>query len=474
MSLTKRLGRAPLTSTVRRSPEEPGWQFSPSGYILFPLAPLISCISQGNEPLMLPTAITLRNYRSFAGPVRLELRPITLLFGINNAGKSALLRFLPILSDSLAPTATGPLDLESPAARGSSFQDLRWKGLGEDDDPDLSLSISWDEAPGPYRIEISVTSFGDLRRLIIRRFTIWTGATLLLTAEWQPKSEERTAQELTYEIQTANGEAKILALIVFKGLVPTSWPKVLQSLLAPAADRLRGLQNEVQWLTTARRPPDRISPFPTGPRWRMRPDGSDAATVLAASPDLLSEVSSWYESQLQRRLRVIEVPPGGVRLALTNLERATFDIDVTDTGEGMIQVLPVLTALALARRQSLGGPGILAIEEPESNLHASLQRALAESLCDLAAIKAPPRIILETHSEQLLLGVQLQIVRGRISTDDVVVYWVRQLENGESLVEPVTFDRDARPQGAWPPGVFADDTEVAREIIQARRERVAP
>lgn len=417
---------------------------------------------------MPPTAITLRNYRSFAGPVRLELRPITLLYGINNAGKSALLRALPILSDSLAPTATGPFDLESPAARGSSFQDLRWKGLGEDDDQDLGLSISWDSGD---RIEFSVTSFGDLRRLVIRRFTVWAGETLLLGGEWRPKSEERTAQELTYEIQTDLEGPRTLVLIGFKGLVPSSWPKTLDSRLAPVADRLRDLHDEVLWLTTARRAPERLSPFPTGPMWRVKFDGSNAATVLAASPELLSEVSRWYEEQLQRRLDVVEVPAGGIRLTLRNLERATFDVDLMDTGEGMIQVLPVLTALALARRQSQGGPGILAIEEPESNLHASLQRALAESFCDLAAMESPPRIILETHSEQLLLGVQLQIVLGRISPEDVLVYWVRQLENGESVAEPVTFDRDARPQGAWPPGVFADDTEVAREIIQARRER---
>jgi AAA15 family ATPase/GTPase len=84
---------------------------------------------------VLPTAITLSNYRSFASPVRLELRPITLLFGDNNSGKSALLRALPLLSDSTGPKASGPLEMESPAMRGSSFQDLRWKGVEEDEDP---------------------------------------------------------------------------------------------------------------------------------------------------------------------------------------------------------------------------------------------------------------------------------------------------------------------------------------------------
>ncbi len=423
---------------------------------------------------MLPTAITLRNYRSFAGPVRLELRPITLLYGINNAGKSALLRSLPLLSDSLSPDSTGPLNLESPAARGSSFEDLRWKGVGEDEDPDLGVGISWGGQPEPFQVDASINSYPELRRLIVRRFTVVNELGATLRAEWRPIAASRAGQVLTYEIQTAPDQVQVLEKISFKGLIPSTSSSALEDALAPAAEKLRELQNEVQWLTASRQPPGRISPFPTGPRWRMKFDGSDVATVLAANPDLLGEVSRWYEKHLRRRLILQEVPTSGFRLMLTNLDQGSFQVDIADTGEGMIQVLPVLAALALARHRDLGGPGILAIEEPESHLHARLQRALAESLCELASVTSPPRIILETHSEQLLLGIQLQILRGRISPADVMVYWVHQVDNGESFAEPVTFDLDARPQGNWPPGVFADDTEMAREIARERRERNSP
>ena len=37
------------------------------------------------------TAITIENFKGISEPVRLELRPITLLFGQNSAGKSSLL-----------------------------------------------------------------------------------------------------------------------------------------------------------------------------------------------------------------------------------------------------------------------------------------------------------------------------------------------------------------------------------------------
>jgi len=154
---------------------------------------------------------------------------------------------------------------------------------------------------------------------------------------------------------------------------------------------------------------------------------------------------------------------------LRTKRRAQLDVDLCDAGGGITQLLPVLTGLALAVRWKLGGPPILAVEEPESHLHPRLQRALTARLCSVAASDQAVRLVLETHSEQVLLGVKLEIARGRIDPEDVLVYWVHQLESGESIAEPVRFDREAQPIGSWPPGFFDDHVEVAREILEARQ-----
>ena len=51
-----------------------------------------------------------------------------------------------------------------------------------------------------------------------------------------------------------------------------------------------------------------------------------------------------------------------------------------------------------------------------------------------------------------------------------MIYWVLQSEEGQSIAEPVTFDEFARPQGEWPRDVFYTDTQLSKQLVQARRE----
>ena len=66
----------------------------------------------------------LENYRAFDEAVAIELRPLTLFFGHNSAGKSALLRALPLIAASVDNSQSGPLALDSRPARGATFSEI--------------------------------------------------------------------------------------------------------------------------------------------------------------------------------------------------------------------------------------------------------------------------------------------------------------------------------------------------------------
>ena len=78
---------------------------------------------------------------------------------------------------------------------------------------------------------------------------------------------------------------------------------------------------------------------------------------------------------------------------------------------------------------------------------------------------------IETNSDRWVDGlrIQVEIARGNLLRDKVVAYWVEQMKDGRSIANPVTFDAKGRPEGNWPPTVFADQQALARELVEAQR-----
>ena len=97
--------------------------------------------------MSLPTALVVSRYRAFAGEEALPLRPLTLLYGRNNSGKSALARALAIIGASVAEDAASALVTPREILRGD-FTDLAWQGDAGDYTFDLGLRWDDGEVPG--------------------------------------------------------------------------------------------------------------------------------------------------------------------------------------------------------------------------------------------------------------------------------------------------------------------------------------
>ena len=96
--------------------------------------------------------IDVEALRAFKDRARLRVRPLTLLYGRNQAGKSSLLRLLPWLGDCVFGRA--PLvDLQSAALMGSTFKELGWLGPEPLSSPTLRLTSGSD---GPF-YEVQLT-----------------------------------------------------------------------------------------------------------------------------------------------------------------------------------------------------------------------------------------------------------------------------------------------------------------------------
>jgi AAA ATPase domain len=418
---------------------------------------------------------SVENYRGFNHQTTLELRPLTLFFGYNSAGKSALLRFLPIIAAS-SGDQLAPLALDSPAARGASFRDVLSRSSSS---PTMRLGLEWTGTDGPLRMDVGVRDVPERQLQVVEDLRIRTPAGEVV-AVWNADPASLLARTRAYEVMRDGSSLGVLPLTL-RGLVPEPRLGTLgqaQTLVDEAADAFFGLSDRVHWLNSLRAVPPRVARFGAPPT-RLSHDGLNAGEYLAhdviADRALIDIVSAAFAKITNHQLDVKRYALAGEEQysLLVSAVGATppVEVPVVDTGEGMAQLLPVVVLGALAKLGRLHPESVLAIEHPELHLHPAAHAALAEFFCELASADTGLQCIIETHSENLLLRVQIAIAKGELAADKVIVHWVRTLPGG-SGVDTITFDDAARPQGdGWPPGVFSEDMVQARELLRIRKHK---
>jgi predicted ATPase len=407
------------------------------------------------------SSISVERYRCFATRATLELRPLTVLFGKNSAGKSALLRAVPLTAASCAGAAanrSGPLALEHPAAMGARFSEIRTHLNARND---VGFYLAWSR--GRVReVDIGLrdmTAMGGPSRQVVARFAVRDkDSREILRAELEPDAERvlvsGTSDPLTFE-----------------GIAPRSSQVkgTVQRVVLACWEQMAAFSRSVDWLA-----PIRVSP----PRARVQrlesanlgPFGEGATEVLAqpSATELFRQVRETAQNVFRLELELAE-EAGDVGLAFRSGPRLTHVLDV---GSGVPQTLPVLVRLAeVALGRSNGR--VVAIEQPEAHLHADAELKLAEVI--VASIGAQsratdrPSVVLETHSENLFLSLQLAVLERRLSSDDIVIYWLSQSDDGS--VVPARYQIDAKGvvTPPWPPGIFSEDLALARRILHARQ-----
>jgi hypothetical protein len=164
--------------------------------------------------------------------------------------------------------------------------------------------------------------------------------------------------------------------------------------------------------------------------------------------DKLKEVSSDLErlgltwKVAAKRLNDTQVELQVGRLAHAVKGGAHDLVNIADVGFGVSQTFPVIAALHTARAGQL-----VYLEQPEIHLHPRAQFVMAEVLANAA--KRGVRVVVETHSSLLLLGVQTLVAEGKLSPDVVKLHWFSRGDDGATKITSVDLDEKGR-FGDWP------------------------
>lgn len=169
-------------------------------------------------------------------------------------------------------------------------------------------------------------------------------------------------------------------------------------------------------------------------------DGNSLAEVLKENYKVRERVNGWL-SNFGLKVDVSTIQDVVYQL---KIHQHSLDLDITDVGFGISQILPIVVQGFLSFSDSL-----TMVEQPEIHLHPKMQADLADLFIDIISGEVDSRkragrkrenkqkyLLIETHSEYLLKRLMRRIKEGRISSDQVAVYFIEApKEEGEpSLV----------------------------------------
>jgi len=178
--------------------------------------------------------------------------------------------------------------------------------------------------------------------------------------------------------------------------------------------------------------------------------------MLVSHPDVVSRVSrALRRLNIARQIDVVSPAPGFAGVVLSSPDSPRRD-NLADVGFGASQVLPIIVRLALARQRSM-----LLIEQPELHLHPEVQADLVDVMIDLAR-QRKCSLLVESHSENMLLRIRRKIASRQLSPSDVKIFVT---DSGKVREAPID-EKGRIEMSAFPLGFFEEEWFEAMGIIE--------
>ena len=424
------------------------------------------------------TQITVSGFKSISDEQSIEIRPLTILAGANSSGKSSIMQPLLLLKQTLEATYDpGPLLINGPNVRFTSVEQLLSSvkvsqqtqkfsvGIGTGlQTTELMLTIYFRKLVrkglGIQRMEMTPMDIGDKAsfRIGMTHKEIAANFKKLFKGH---EDENELSSDLE-DLENAGQEFTIIRERCFFN--PALWLR--SSEIAPSGSPIINLTDslirQVIHLPGLRGNPERSFPvtavgsnFPGTfqeygasiiAQWQSEKSHSNLKQL---SKDLERLGLTWKVAAKRINDAQVELQVG--RLPHAAKGGARDLVNIADVGFGVSQTLPVLVALLVAE------PGQLVyIEEPEIHLHPRAQSAMAQILADAA--KRGVRVVIETHSQLLLLGIQTLVAEGKLSPELVKLHWFKRSNDGGTEISSTDLD-EAGAFGDWP----EDFAEVSLE-----------
>ena len=399
------------------------------------------------------TELSVQDFKSWRDTGKLQIAPLTGFFGANSSGKTSILQTLLMLKQTVErpPDWNGVIDFgdDSSLVNLGSFDDLIHQHKR---DIPLKISLSWklakklniESIEGVDTLSFELSVFDNENSVPGLSFNYkigeknlavdWNGQDVLLIS---------VPVELKYHDES-----------LFRCYGVRSAHYHNQEVFSSLQTRFENLFCSIRYLGPLREYPRRRYAWQGKHSPGVGQHGEDMVTALFSGRIQLCSLEEQIPQWLQRLDLIDSYRLNPIRDTEKDYEflvrkyKGGPEVRLTDVGFGVSQVLPVLVLCYYVPEGS-----ILILEQPEAHLHPKVQSDLADLLIEVVKNRQL-QIILESHSEHLILRLMRRIAEEQISADDTAFYFC-EMNEGVSEIERLNVDNYGNITN-WPQNFFGD------------------
>ncbi|RKU33729.1 hypothetical protein C6495_09060 [Candidatus Poribacteria bacterium] len=413
------------------------------------------------------THIRMKNFKSWADSGEVKLAPLTGFFGANSSGKSSLLQMLLLLKQTIGSEDVLFFGDENSLVNLGSFNEVIHR---HNRDAQLELEFGGNLRK-PQLVNLSLEE-GRLDKTAVDGFTFNTALSAgysepilqsfryaslsnLWEMEWQADSPHREGNQFLNGMNLGYAHVETCyGLPWWRGVSRKEWN---WRFLRQFSSVFETFFSELYYLASTR----------VEPRRQTRWEGEHPIDVGKRGHDVISALLSARVKQLGQNEKRISAWLQQMKLAHAFSLKSQSDdekdyeirvrknaespgVTLVDMGYGLSQFLPVLVLCYYVPEGST-----LILEQPGIHLHPRVQSQLADLLIEVVT-ERNLQVILESHSEHLLVRLQRRIAEGKVGRDKIGLYFCSNDEaKGVSTLEPLEVDKVGNIRN-WPENFFGD------------------
>ena len=443
-----------------------------------------------------------KNFKGFHDTGWVKIKPITIILGSNNSGKTNFLAPFLLMNQTInSRDRLSPLILKGDIYDGGNYQEIVKDYKTENEiffgyryhihDSDEKLDPLGDYPPGAFEVTFKVEhKEGEIKLKTKTVYDIFNRKFLNLSLNKSGKykfagigsdsmneleKESITNSEpvnflfspntVLFDLESSKDEKDVVEEKIKRKV--DRFTKGFSQFLSAVSynnNRVRKYLGDLSFIGPIRENPHRIYEITNETYNTVGSMGENMPNLIKKIGDNNEELNSWIKRfGFGDRIELKHHYSNTYSLRFLK-DNSDFYTSIANAGFGASQVLPLIVQAIVSPKRS-----ITIAEQPEIHLNPRIQCELAELFASMA--KKGQTIIVETHSEHLLLRLRRLIAEDKLKAEDVAIYFVERKEH-DSINKEINLQENGHINPIdWPKDFFGESLKEALAMATEQSKR---